>query len=91
MTQQWTHDEIIEAANRKAEKYTPDAAHMGRKYPGPVNLDNASPMDIYELFEKVTGYDYGDNLRVDELLILSIASAYETAHNHYHPENTTVA
>lgn len=44
--------------------------------PGPNDLDNAIPFDIYALFLEVTGRDY-DGSPADELHILDVAAAFE--------------
>lgn len=53
------------------------ASEMGRRHKGVIYLDNGVPIDIYELFEQVTGRDYNPESHNDELLILEIADAYE--------------
>lgn len=45
---------------------------------GLVDLDEAIPFDIYDLFEQVTGNTYRVSNESDELLILDIANYFET-------------
>lgn len=58
-------------------EYMADAIALRGAYIGPVDLDNAIPFDIYELFATITNRDYSGS-RADESLILDIANAYET-------------
>lgn len=60
-------------------EYKAIASEMGRKHTGPLDLDESIPFDIYQLFEAVTDRYYDADSHADELLILEIASAYESA------------
>ena len=52
---------------------------LGESHTGPLDLDNAVPFDIYELFERVTYRYYDHESEEDEHLILDVANAYEEA------------
>lgn len=59
------------------QEYKDTIQGLADQHIGLVDLDEAIPFDIYDLFEQVTGYPYMVDNWLDELLILDIANYFE--------------